>query len=158
MELPNTPRPGNTNIQFRYVQNSRNITFNENDTKLFPIPNEDEDDVLLEGENIPCEQSLPIPPTPQMEATLIPNLSEITLMPETEVRQSMRLTNRPNYRLLNDPDADRALVSHEIVTEPGNYAQAMARTDAPIWIEAMKTEMNQHQETGTWALVDLPPD
>ena len=41
---------------------------------------------------------------------------------------------------------------------PGNYAQAMAWTDAPIWIEAMKTEMIQHQETGTWTLVDLPPD
>ena len=28
----------------RHVQNSRNITFYQNDTKLFPIPNEDNDD------------------------------------------------------------------------------------------------------------------
>ena len=40
------------NIQSRHVQNSRNITFSKNNTKLFPIPNEDKDNVLLEGENI----------------------------------------------------------------------------------------------------------
>ena len=33
----------------RHVQISRNITFDENDTKLYPIPNEDEEDVPLEG-------------------------------------------------------------------------------------------------------------
>ena len=70
----------------------------------------------------------------------------------------MRLTNQPNYWLLNDPDVDRVLISHKIVTEPGSYTQAMVRTDVPIWIKVMKTEMDQHQETGIWTLVDLPPD
>ena len=50
------------------------------------------------------------------------------------------------------------LISHEIVMEPGHYTKAMAQVEAPIWIEAMNSEMNQHQNTGTWTLVDLPPD
>ena len=54
------------NIQSRHVQTSGNITLDENDTKLFPIPNEDNNNVLLEGGNIPCEWA-PSPSTPQTD-------------------------------------------------------------------------------------------
>ena len=52
---------------------------------------------------------------------------------------------------------DHAFISHEIITEPNSYAEAVAQTDAPIWESAMQTEMNQHRENGTWELMDLPP-
>ena len=45
----------------RRIQTSRNITFDESDTKLFPIPNENEVEtptILLEGENQTGEHML----------------------------------------------------------------------------------------------------
>ena len=39
---------------------------------------------------------------------------------------------------------DSAFVSHEIITEPYSYAEAVAQTDAPVWEQAMQTEMDQH--------------
>lgn len=146
----------------RHVQTSRNITFDEQDTKLYPIPSEDDNEVMLEGENPAHEQAPepakdPAPSTPQTSIVPAPAITE----PET--RRSTRVITRPDYRLLNNPNAkggtgDKALISHEIITEPANYAEAIARDDAPIWIESMSIEIAQHEEIGTWDLVDLPPD
>ena len=64
----------------RHVQTSRNITFDQNDTKLFPIPNEDDDDnpAPLEGETstrkaAPEPLKDPDPITPLMSPAFIPN-------------------------------------------------------------------------------------
>ena len=55
----------------RHVQTSRNITFDQHDTRLFPIPNEDDNDnpAPLKGENSmheaapePMRDPDPIPP------------------------------------------------------------------------------------------------
>ena len=66
----------------RHVQTSRNITFDQNDTKLFPIPNEDEDDnpAPLEGENsmhkvAPEPMKDPDPIAPQTSSESTPNSS-----------------------------------------------------------------------------------
>ena len=80
--------------------------------------------------------------------------------PIHELCHSSCVTEKPNYKLLNDPGAktmDHAFVSHEIIIEPHNYSEAIAQTDVLIWESAMQTEMNQHHEIGTWELVDLPP-
>ena len=50
-----------------------------------------------------------------------------------------------------------AFITHEIITEPYNYAEAISRADAPIWELAMQSEIDQHCEIGMWELVDLPP-
>ena len=83
------------NIQFRHVQTSRNITFDKNDTKLFPIPNEDNDNVPLKGENIPHEWA-PSPSTLQTDIAPTPR-TILSPTPGLEVQQSTWLTNRPDY-------------------------------------------------------------
>ena len=59
------------NTVSKHVQVSRNITFDSNDTRLFPIPDEDLDDTdliaLLEGESQLHEQATD--PTPAIDVT-----------------------------------------------------------------------------------------
>ena len=64
----------------RHVQTSRNITFDQNDTKIFLIPNEDDDNPVLNGENPLCEAAPeplkdpdPIPPQTSSESTPNPS-------------------------------------------------------------------------------------
>ena len=120
----------------RHVQTSRNIIFDQNDTKLFSIPNEDNDDnpAPLEGETSTCEAAPepskdPDPITLQTSSPLTPNL--LTQAPKPpEIRQSTCITNRPDYWLLNDPGnrigTNRVLISHKIITELENYTAAMS--------------------------------
>ena len=91
----------------RHVQTSRNITFDQNETKLFSIPNEDDNDNLapLKGENSTHEAALepskdPDPITPQ--TPYAPNLSTQVPKPPN-ICQSTHITNRPDYQLLKDP-------------------------------------------------------
>ena len=60
---------------------------------------------------------------------------------------------RPDY---TNRTHDHAMVTREIVTEPENLKEAEGRPDWPIWKQAMKVEMNQHNDVGTWQLVELP--
>ena len=111
----------------RHVQTSRNITFDEHDTKLFPIPNEDDEDELpapLEGESHSSKRT-PEPTqrdlsTPQMSpnSSANPSSQAPNKTPTPEIRRSTCVTNKPDYRLLNSGSSDRALISHESVTEP----------------------------------------
>jgi len=50
------------------------------------------------------------------------------------------------------------MVTQEIVTEPKNLKEAEGQLDWPIWKQAMKIEMDQHKEIGTWELVNLPSE
>ena len=85
--------------------------------------------------------------------------------PTQELCRSTQTTTKPDYHLFNNPalqPTDHAFVSgafitHEIITEPYNYVEAMSRVDAPIWELAMQSKIDQHCEIGTWELVDLPP-
>ena len=60
---------------------------------------------------------------------------------------------RPDYM---NKTHERTMVTREIVTEPENLTEAESRSDWPIWKQAMKIEMDQHDEFGTWKLVELP--
>ena len=44
----------------------------------------------------------------------------------------------------------------KIITEPENLKEAEGQPDWPIWKQAMKVEMDQHNDVGTWQLVELP--
>ena len=60
---------------------------------------------------------------------------------------------RPDY---TNRTRDHAMVMHKIVTEPENLKEAEGQPDWPIWKQAMKAEMDQHNDVGTWQLVKLP--
>jgi hypothetical protein len=123
----------------KHVQISRNITFDENDNKLYAIPGNDDDAVEwapLKGEQAPTE----VPPEqqPRLTSSTPQTSPEVTPTPDppaqAPVRRSARITQRPDYRKLNDPgQADSAYVTHEIVTKPENYHTTVSRDDTPIW-------------------------
>ena len=150
----------------KHVQTSRNITFDENNDKLFPIPDDDNtnDKAPLEGEQAPNEvlrerQPQPTAPTPDMSPDTTPTPDPSGQAPGPLIRRSARITQRPDYQKLNDPGRpDTAYVTYEIVTELENYRIAVSCDDAPIWEEAMQIEMDQHQEIGTWEKTELPPE
>ena len=149
----------------RHVQTSRNITFDEHDTKLFPIPNEDNKDKLpapLEGESHSSKRTPEVTQkdlsTPQMSSNSSANPSSQapnkTSTPE--IHQSTHVTNKPDYRLLNSESSDRVLISHEIVTEPDNYVEALVRDDSLLWYNAMAIKIGKLEGIGAWELVELP--
>ena len=146
----------------RHVQILCNITFDESDTKLFPIPNEDESTTVLplEGEiQAPEWQSSQelAPDTPQTTTAPTPDIAP-TPDPAPQIQRSTRNKNRPDYHILNNPakSTNCVFVSHDIIIEPNNYANAMSSENAPIWKIAMTVEIKQHEEIGTWELVHLP--
>ena len=53
--------------------------------------------------------------------------------------------------------SEHAYVTQEILTEMEKDQVAVSHDDAPIWEEAMKIEMVQHQELGTWEITELLP-
>jgi hypothetical protein len=153
----------------KHIQTSRNITFDENDSKLFPIPDEVDGELTiapLEGESHACERRQPSTEATKQETEDQSRTPQISTTSEptsiiTEPHCSTQHVTRPDYRLHNDPDAridDKAFVSHESIMAPETYKEAMSREDAPMWKSAMKTEMDQHDEIGTWESVNLPPD
>lgn len=42
--------------------------------------------------------------------------------------------------------------------DPWSFHEAMQRPDADQWLNAAKVEIQAHMESGTWELVELPPD
>lgn len=151
----------------RRIQTSRNITFDESDTKLFPIPNENEVEtptILLEGENQTGEHMLEQGSTTEDLPASKPTPDLPVEAPEIRRLGSTRTTNRPDYRLLHDPVAkttgtDRAFISHDrkIVTAPTEQLQRGNVTRRCACLEkAMQAEMDQHTKIGTWELTDFP--
>ena len=63
-----------------------NITFDKNDTKLLPIPNEDNDNVPLKGENI-LHKWAPSPSTPQTDMAPTPG-TILSPTPDPKVHRS----------------------------------------------------------------------
>ena len=136
----------------KHVQISRNITFDQSNTKLYPtldVNANDEDMAPPEGEQEPHEHT-PI---------AIPSLSIISSpvpeSPAPQIQWSNRVTQRLDYQKLND--GKHAYITQEIIMELENYWVAVSHDDAPIWEEAMKIEMGQHQELRTWEITELPP-
>ena len=78
---------------------------------------------------------------------------------------------QPNYHLLNDPyseeesnneEKDEILTQEVLTAEVGDEFQTLKEAkespDWPKWEEAIRTELKQHQEKGTWELVEKPAD
>ena len=89
-------------------------------------------------------------------------------MPDTEIaapstgtpdpgpRRSGQIADQGAHPDYTNRTCDCAMVMCEIVTEPENLKEAEGRPDWPIWKQAMKVEMDQHNDIGTWQLVELP--
>ena len=54
-----------------------------------------------------------------------------------------------------DESAEFAGAAHD--SDPKSLKAALKRSDAKMWQEAAKVEMDNHISNGTWELVDLPP-
>ena len=53
-----------------------------------------------------------------------------------------------NYWQLKDPGykpRDKVMMASEIIIEPENYNKALCREDKQLWVDAMKTEIEQHE-------------
>ena len=136
----------------KHIQISRNITFDQSDTKLYPILDvnaDDKDTALLKGEQESHDCTPIAIPSPSITSLPVPE------SPAPQIRQSDWVTQRLDYWKLND--GEHAYITWEIITEPENYRAAVSCDDAPIWEEVMKIEMGQHQELRTWEMTELPP-
>ena len=136
----------------KHVQISRNITFDQSDTKLYSILDvnaDGEDTVPLKGEQEPHERTPISIPSPSITLSLVPE------SPAPQIQQSDQVTQRLDYQKLND--GKHAYITWAIITELENYWVAVSRDNVPIWEEAMKIEIVQHQELRTWEITELPP-
>ena len=87
------------NKNTKHIQISRNITFDQSDTKLYPIPDvnaNDEDMVLPKGEQEPHEC------TPITILSLSITSSSVPESPAPQIQQSDWVTQRLDYWKLND--------------------------------------------------------
>ena len=136
----------------KHVQISRNITFDQSDTKLYPILDvnaDDKDTAPPEGEQEPHECAPITISSPSIMSSSVPE------SPAPQIWQSDWVTQRLDYWKLND--GKHAYITREIITEPENYRVAVSHDNVPIWEDVMKIEMGQHQELRTWEITELPP-
>ena len=52
--------------------------------------------------------------------------------------------------------SDLDYVNYTNIGEPSSYEEVMATSDANIWLQAMRSEMDSIKENNTWELVKLP--
>jgi transposase InsO family protein len=155
---------GETSKSWRYwntrsnkIQYSHNITFDESDTTLYPIPDLDGDDVDVDDDSDPVveQQSRGIPLTHE-DGALNDNDGPIEHHNPEPPRHSTRIAAKPSqwdYRTMTR--VDRAMIAN-IVPPPLTLIDAKKRPDFEIWRDMMDTEIRQHQERGTWSVVKLP--
>ncbi|KAB2622521.1 hypothetical protein D8674_024703 [Pyrus ussuriensis x Pyrus communis] len=62
-----------------------------------------------------------------------------------------------NTKRVHDYSHDEASSSGAQDVEPRTFKEAMTSFEAPLWKEAIKSEMESIMENNTWELVDLPP-
>ena len=144
------------NTRSKTIQTSRNIIFNKENTKLYPIPEEETEEIRVLPQTIPAATIVEVDdvnqaPTPDTEI-----MAPSTGMPDPGPRRSSQIADQgagPDY---TNRTCDRTMVTREIVTEPENLKEAEGQPDWPIWKQAMKVEMDQHNDVGTWQLVELP--
>ncbi|KAB2597268.1 hypothetical protein D8674_000188 [Pyrus ussuriensis x Pyrus communis] len=68
---------------------------------------------------------------------------------DVEPRRRKRIKVSKNFR----PD----FITFLSENEPRTFKEAMYSSEAPLWKEAIKSEMESIMENNTWELVDLPP-
>jgi hypothetical protein len=99
------------------------------------------------------------------------NSSDVGEQPPRKMRERKNV----DYRLLNDPFPDEEQNENQIIKEAENAYQIQTETPLggndpltleeaqkspkwPEWNKAIKIELEQLQQTGTWKLVDCPKD
>ena len=140
------------NTQSKIIQTSRNIIFNKEDKKLYPIPEEETEEIRVLPQIIPMVTIVEVDdvnqaPTPDMEIA-----APSTGMPDPGPQRSGQIAKqgaRPDYTIRTH---DHAMVMCKIVIEPENLKEVEGQPDWPIWKQAMKVEMDQHNDIGTWQL------
>ena len=179
------------NICSHHIQTSRNITFDESDIALHPIPDYVDLEALNNGilqenlrtrpEHIECTSNIlptatlnpsttPDPPTPPPSNSLHLQSQQVEQMIQSQcLSHKPRLTycelNNPHTSSKPPPQNNTAdLISPEPVQSintdqinfvdnplipPSTYQEALKHTYFPVWLEAMCTEMAQHQNLGT---------
>ena len=66
------------------------------------------------------------------------------------------LDDKSNEENLEDEEENKIILIAEAEDEFQSLKEAKELPDWPKWKLAIQTELNQHQEKGTWELVDLP--
>ena len=126
------------NKNSRHVQISRDITFDKNDTKI--IPNSQwgwwrwVDGIAQGGESLRQVYARNDSKRSIYSTDITQFISKSIYMPTPipELCWSTQITNKPDYWLLNSGSIDRVLISHEIITEPNNYTEAIAWDDSRL--------------------------
>ncbi|GJJ15251.1 hypothetical protein Clacol_009527 [Clathrus columnatus] len=157
------------NTHSRHIQTSRNIKFDENDNHMFPIPSDDDDELPTQTES----NVNPVSDAPKRSSTT--ETDKMTQNKSTEIqdlhvptdntehrepRQSARIATLPrqDYQQMNDPNDNVQIASEttEQIFAPTNLYEAQRRADYWRWEDVMKTEIDQHNQIGTWEKCDLP--
>src|SRR6266481_5165849 len=148
------------NTRSKIIQTPRNIIFNQQDTNVYPIPGEEEEEMEM---NPPVILAATITDVDDVDQALTPNMEAAAPSmgtPEPGPWHSSRIADQgaqPDYLSThNQTSHDRAIIMCEIVTEPENLKEMEGQLDWPIWKQAMTIEMDQHNKVGTWELVELP--
>src|SRR6266481_4146874 len=148
------------NTWSKIIQTSRNVIFNKQDTSVYPIPGEEEEEMRM---NPPVILAATITEVDDVDQAPMPNMEAAAPsmgMPEPGPWHSSRIANqgaRPDYSSThNRMSCYQAMVMREIITKPENLKEAEGQLDWPIWKQAMAIEMDQHNKVGTWELVELP--
>ena len=132
------------NTRSKTIQTSRNIIFNKEDTKLYPIPEEETEEIRVLPQTIPTVTIVEVDDVNQAPMPDTEIAAPSTGTPDPGPRHSGQIADqgaRPDY---TNRTRDHAMVTCEIVTEPENLREAEGRPDWPIWKQAMKVEMDQH--------------
>ena len=107
----------------KIIQTSRNIFFNKEDTKLYPIPGEEAEEICILPPTIPMATIVEVDdiddmPTPDTEIAA-PSMG----MPDPGPRCSSWIADQGTCPDYTNRTHDHAMVTREIITEPENLKE-----------------------------------
>ena len=105
------------NTWLKIIQNSRNIIFNKEDTKLYPILEEEAEEIHILPPTIPMATIVEVDqaPMPDMEIA-----APSTGTPDPGPWHSSQIANQGTHPDYTNRTHDHAMVMHEIITKPEN--------------------------------------
>ena len=78
--------------------------------------------------------------------------------PSTSEVQEQNLEPRKGSRVKKPKNFGLDFISFMTIGEPQTYKEAITSHEAPLWKEAINSEVESILQNHTWELVDLPPD
>ena len=102
-------------------------------------------------ETFPCKEKQRIESLKRTidTATSSDQVNQESNEPENELRRSKRAKTSKSF----GPD----FLTYLLENEPQSYREAMTSPEAPLWKEAINSEIDSILQNHTWELVDLPP-